>query len=77
MEPSRIHDFASFTSYINTKLVTLKKMEARFEIKELNSLWTKRQSQLLLITDRMLRCDFFQDAGLQLLRRKLLRTETN
>ena len=64
MEPSRIHDFASFTSYINTKLVTLKKMEARFEIKELNSLWTKRQSQLLLITDRMLRSDFFQNAGL-------------
>ena len=38
MEPSRIHDFASFTSYINTKLVTLKKMEARFEIFEWISL---------------------------------------
>ena len=30
----------------------------------LNSLRTKRQSQLLLITGRMLRCDFFQNAGL-------------
>ena len=43
----------------------------------LDSLWTKRQSQLLLITDSMLRCDFFQNAGLQLLCRKLLRTEAN
>ena len=38
MEPSRIHDLASFTSYINTKLVTLKKKEARFEIFEWISL---------------------------------------
>ena len=43
----------------------------------LYSLWTKRQSQLLLITGKMLWNDIFHNVGLQLPHRKLLRTVVN
>ena len=61
MEPSRIHDFASFTSYINTKLVTLKKMEARFEIFEWISLnWHNFQSFYARMIGRSSKERFFE-----------------
>ena len=59
-------DFSAFSkkgSYLQIALIS-KRFEPQDWDWSQNSLRTKRQSQLLLITGRILMCDFFQNAGL-------------